>query len=262
MILKKRARYHKNKLRYWRRQMGRNDKCFCGSGKKVKKCHFTVKENSKLASIYIANSDFDKHVNEENIRANCPKECSACCSDFFYITENEFLLILDGLLKKGGSTLVNKYIDRANEYHQYLADYFPEIINGLDEYMPKSDSISGVQKYFNDNYGWNRSRNCIFLENGKCSIYEDRPHICRMYGVCSTCEILSNPEREFLEATKLIQTQIIMGSKPIIKRPYPLFYYFSFFLNEKYYETMMKKLSMIRSQNDLSYAKFTESIMR
>lgn len=221
-----------------------------------------MKDSSKLASIYIANVDFDKYVNEEKIGANCPKECSACCSDFFFITENEFLLILDSLLRKGGTALVNKYIARANEYHQYLDNGFPDIINNLDKHMPRSDSLSSVQKYFNDNYGWNRSKSCIFLEDGRCSIYEDRPHICRMYGVCATCEIISNPERKLSVAVKLAETDIIMGSRPILKRPYPLFYFFSFFLNGKYYETMMKKLSMIRSQDDLGYGNFTESMMR
>lgn len=32
--------------------MERNDKCFCGSGKKYKKCHYHISGESKLADMY------------------------------------------------------------------------------------------------------------------------------------------------------------------------------------------------------------------
>lgn len=242
--------------------MGRNDKCFCGSGKKVKKCHSTVNENSKLASIYVANINFDKYVDQEKISASCPKNCSACCSDFFFVSENEFLLILDSLLRKGGIALVQKYIKKSIEYHQYLESEFPEILSNLDILMPSyNSSLSESSVFFNDNYNWDRSKKCIFLENGRCSIYTDRPHICRMYGVCATCEIVGNPNRKFSESMELAKTDIIEGDKSILKRPYPLFYYFSFFLNSDYYDLTMNKLTMIRIQDEFHYGKFTETLL-
>lgn len=241
--------------------MSRNDKCFCGSGKKVKKCHSTVKSDSKLAEMYNKYIEFDKKVENDGLKAMCPKNCSSCCNDFFFISENEFLLILDSLLRKGGKSLVRSYIDKAKEYQEYLGKFYPNILNDLDSYMPSMENISDAKNYFNDNYNWDRNLSCIFLENGRCSIYEDRPHICRLYGVCQTCEIINNDSRNFEEAKELVWTETTVGERTIMKRPYPLFYYFSFFLNDMYYETMMKKLSEIRIKNERGYAEFMETLI-
>ncbi|EOS7884924.1 hypothetical protein EFL10_RS12760, partial [Enterococcus hirae] len=39
----------------------------------------------------------------------------------------------------------------------------------------------------------------MFLEKYKCSIYEVRPVICRMYGMCLTCGLIKNKEVVFQE---------------------------------------------------------------
>lgn len=241
--------------------MSRNEKCFCGSGKKLKKCHSTVENNSKLADMYVKYAQFDSKVEKDGLKARCPKMCSSCCNDFFFISENEFLLILDSLLRKGGKTLVNSYIEKANEYQDYLMKHYPNIMRDLDSYMPDGKDVVEVRAYFNDNYNWNRSVSCIFLENGRCSIYEERPHICRIYGVCQTCEIINNKEIHFEEENELIWTEMIVGERTIMKRPYPLFYYFSFFMNSTYYDMTMQKLLMIRSKTERKYAEFTENII-
>ena len=44
-----------------------NDLCFCGSGKKHKKCHFDINPSSKLADIYRAYKEFDKYAKNNNI---------------------------------------------------------------------------------------------------------------------------------------------------------------------------------------------------
>lgn len=225
-----------------------------------KKCHSTLDSDSKLATMYQANISYDKKVSNEKITANCFSGCSACCNDFFFVSENEFLLILDSLLRKGGNQLVNIYKEKAQEYYRFLENEFPEIVLQLDAFMPQGN-MEETKDYFNDNYNWNRAKSCIFLEDGRCSVYEERPHICRMYGVCNTCELINNKGHDIQEAAELIQTSIINGERAILKRPYPLFYFFSFFLNEPYYEGVLQKLTMIRTRNEKDYAKFTEQIM-
>lgn len=239
--------------------MGRNDKCFCGSGKKTKKCHYTVKETSKLAEIYKANVNFDLKVKNSNIHANCPVNCSSCCNDFFFVSENEFLLILDSIQRKGGKTLIETYQQKAEEYQSYLEVYYPDIMNMLDSFMPQGNR-EDTRIYFNDQFQWDRSKSCIFLENGKCTIYEDRPHICRMYGVCQCCPIINNEPYHFQEEVDLALTDLIKGERAILKRPYPLFYYFSFFLKQPYYDSIMQKLTMIRTKTEKEYAEFCEQI--
>jgi len=51
-------------------------------------------------------------------------------------------------------------------------------------FIPMSDFEKKLitEKYGNDNFMRNP---CPKLHNGKCSIYEDRPLVCRLYGVVS-----------------------------------------------------------------------------
>ncbi|MCB6916224.1 YkgJ family cysteine cluster protein [Enterococcus avium] len=241
--------------------MSRNDPCFCGSGKKTKKCHSSIKENTKLADICIANVSFDRKVNQEKIQANCRENCSACCSDFFFVSENEFLLILDGLERKGGKKLIDNYIQKALEYQSYLMEKYPETLKALDSFMPQG-TPNESKSYFNDNFDWDRSKPCIFLESGKCTIYENRPLICRTYGVCDTCEIICNPTRHFEEEKKLLEGMMLNGDEVILKRPYPLFYYFSYFLREEYFDQVMTKLSLIRTLPEYQYTNYYRDLYK
>lgn len=76
-----------------------NDLCFCGSGKKHKKCHFDINPSSKLADIYRAYKEFDKYAKNNNIYNNCISGCYRCCKGVrFFITENEFMIILDYIM--------------------------------------------------------------------------------------------------------------------------------------------------------------------
>ncbi|EMF0437239.1 hypothetical protein IL096_002699 [Enterococcus hirae] len=100
----------------------------------------------------------------------------------------------------------------------------------------------------------------MFLEKYKCSIYEVRPVICRMYGMCLPCGLIKNKEVVFQEGRDLTNIQLIIGDEIIKQRNYPLFYFFSFFLSEEYYHITMKKLSMIRSRTEKGYADFTRMV--
>ena len=73
--------------------MERNDRCFCGSGIKYKKCHYRINGESKLANIYRAYNEYDNACIQKGICNNCRKGCSQCCNDYFFISESEFLQI-------------------------------------------------------------------------------------------------------------------------------------------------------------------------
>ena len=78
--------------------MERNEKCFCGSGRKYKNCHYRINGESKLSNIYRKIYEYDKYCNEHGLCNMCDKNCSKCCSDYFYVDEMEFLTILEYMI--------------------------------------------------------------------------------------------------------------------------------------------------------------------
>lgn len=234
-------------------------KCFCGSGKSHSKCHMEIEEESYLARIYRSYSAFDKEVYKSHKNANCLNGCSECCNHFFFISENEFLLILDFLEAKGGIQLIKEYIKRAKDYELYMKENFPKIMKDLDDYMEPSRGQCDYH-YFDDDYKWSREKECIFLEKGKCSIYKARPSVCRGYGVSEYCDIIDKEKQEIKAKKEMINstTFVEYNHKHILKRGYPIFYWFSFFLSEKYMKTTNIKLQMIRKKSQKEYYELSQ----
>lgn len=245
--------------------MGRNDPCFCNSGKKHKKCHTSIDEKSKLADMYRTTSAFDRFANEKGITNNCPSSCHDCCHDFFFISENEFLMILDRIVADSNFNL-SDVIKSAKEYESIFKDKFPKIYRKLDSFMPNSNNFANRNEYLDDNLNSRTLPTCIFLNSGGlCNIYSIRPHICRTYGSCISCPKVNNLEFLSDEFNNMIISHDFIFKKvgdqdKIYKRPYPIFYCFSFFLDNIYFDTTMKKLKSIRSLNEHDYYKFSMSL--
>lgn len=239
--------------------MRRNEKCFCGSGKKYKKCHYGINEESKLADIYKSIVLFDEVCTSMGISHNCKSECSQCCKDFFFISENEFLMIFEWLIRNNKD--INVYKQKANESLEIIKKRYPNIVEQLDSYMPKGGRELLSSNYFSDDKKIIDLPPCIFLNSErKCSIYECRPYICRTYGTTLTCEIINNNHIELKEGIELYNaTTLIKGKSgsPIIKRPYPIFYWFSFFLNEPYYDSILTKVSKFKDISESKYFEFS-----
>lgn len=160
--------------------MERNDRCFCGSGIKYKKCHYRINGESKLANIYRAYNEYNNACIQKGICNNCRKGCSQCCNDYFFISESEFLQILEELIYR--KININDYISKAKAVKKHIEKVHPEIIKKLNEFMPKSvDNID--ESFFKDSINPPDLPACIFLDNNKCSIYNVRPSICRGYGL-------------------------------------------------------------------------------
>ena len=149
--------------------MGRNDSCFCGSGKKTKKCHPDINESSLVAKLLGIYAEIDKR----NSKANtiCEIGCADCCADDFEIHLSEFMAILDYL--KIGSPFERV---RHRELREAINRYNPEV------------------------RGW-----CMFLDQKEkiCKIYAVRPLVCRNYGttrqatypICAPMQLCSGENR-------------------------------------------------------------------
>lgn len=223
--------------------MGRNDLCFCGSGKKTKKCHGEINPNSLVANCLMAYSEVDKHISNEicenSYSFTCSKGCSKCCSDYFFISEVEYFTILNYLISNPSDFNLFQIQDIANQAILHLQRNNKKAFDLIDEYMPDGDNFFTRQRFFDDNASEYKYP-CIFLKDNLCSIYPVRPFVCRTFGYSSfygRCAI-----NEYKDEVKLpinlifaMQTNIddLSSSKTALKikrRPYPMAYLFSHFL--------------------------------
>ena len=116
--------------------MGRNDLCFCGSGKKQKKCHPNINEDSVAAKTIKLYTQLSKEL-EENIygkkNIKCEKGCNACCKDYFAISEVEFAIIMDYLYNNCGIEKTNIIIKKAIALSEKFEKNNPEYYKQLEE---------------------------------------------------------------------------------------------------------------------------------
>lgn len=226
--------------------MDRNSPCFCGSGKKYKKCHPDIHPDSFFAQLILLYKDADKAIEDKKPDVKCKKGCSKCCYQNFDISSVEFAYIFSHLLRnnkeqamafieRGYSQWLDykeqnpegaKRLSRNNEYKGEQADSF------ISRYM--NETPTGIQ---------NNTFPCPFLEDGACAVYDIRPYVCRHHGVgfidnrymfadISFCEETPNG----INGTKLVDlshldTNFLVGmySKTLnqgsISTPYPIFYH-------------------------------------
>ena len=239
-------------------------KCFCGSGKKQKKCHSTVLSKSKLASIYIDYKSYDEKVTKEQINAQCENGCSKCCSHFFFVDELEFLVIVDYILREQGKEKLDYYLSEAIEYHKFVGKHHPEIIEDYKRKMLRNANFM-EEKFLNDDYYFEPSRECIFLHEGRCSVYKVRPSVCRIYGVGQYCEFTKSKKTySFEEEEKMIvNTSILYGNdaRVLVQRPFPIYYFFIVSLaNEKAKAHTLKKLDAFRTLSEAEYCEYKERV--
>jgi len=160
--------------------MGRNDLCFCMSGKKKKNCHPDIHEESQAAAklkIY-SQLEYDLKTNRQaaNGTSLCVPGCSDCCYDYFTVQGIEFDLILNELAKWDGDKL-NNLIKRVDKYWTMFEKENKEatrlLVYGTDNDIEKINS--SIDK---------TSFPCAFFDvtTQLCQIYEVRPFKCRIFG--------------------------------------------------------------------------------
>lgn len=160
--------------------MGRNDLCFCMSGKKKKVCHPDINEESQAAAKLKIYSELEYELQNHRERANgsslCVKGCIQCCFDYFTIQDIEFDLILKELANWEEEKL-NNLIKKVDKYWKVLEMEQPEVTRLLPE-----NTDSAVEK-INSSID-KTSFPCVFLDENTqlCQIYQVRPFKCRIFG--------------------------------------------------------------------------------
>ncbi|MFV0425384.1 MAG: YkgJ family cysteine cluster protein [Bacilli bacterium] len=221
-----------------------------------------IHEKSKLCAIKDIDYKFDKEVERVNLNGICQKNCSLCCHDFFFISFNDFLYIVHELETRGKS--LKPYIKKANEVRNFYMLNYPEKYDILVTKMPDGQYASTDTRYIYEYFENEKNRYklpaCIFLNNGKCDIYNFRPSICRMYGTSNKCSLMQDINEvisddvlyEFTKVHDFIETTTYGH---IQDRPYPLFYLFSEYLGTKKEIVVKNRLKLIR-ENTKDIANF------
>lgn len=233
--------------------MGRNDVCFCGSGKKQKKCHVDIKADSAFGNMLTLHTLIDKMI-EENTKFDklkCKKGCSECCYQNFAVSTVEFYYIIYDTLKNKGVEKTKDYITSGyNMWIEYEKE-FPESARLLKMNVENTDvnKTNSLMHFIDNSLDASPMFNkfpCPFLNvsEGSCEVYEVRPFICRHYGVgyldkhtlpTAFCSHTMNEtmDEDFMTDLSGILDEIVKldtyyspkYNKLAYDRPYPIFYY-------------------------------------
>ena len=194
----------------------------------------TISSQSQVNKCLNLYNRIDNEVQKYN--SSCKQRCSACCHDYFYVSEIEFYTIMQFLLKdKDYNSTIDRLIKNAKEFCRDLKNELPE------EYHKafSMDTNRSIEYYLNP-IGDSRisfSKPCIFLNNkNRCSIYEVRPIVCRLYGtIIDTrqpnnfrCEYATyNSNNDFSENSLSLEIDNINFNNGVFQKPKPFLYWFS-----------------------------------
>lgn len=161
--------------------MGRNDLCFCGSGKKSKNCHDNINSESVAGRLAKANTQIDtciqNHYNNQDIKPPCCPGCIDCCYDYFEISSAEYALILVELStwdKKEIDDLIFRVKKSTDSFKHNQVDMFEELERRKNKSTDNKKRLSMPRNL----------EPCPFIHPSKkiCMVYKNRPIVCRIFG--------------------------------------------------------------------------------
>ena len=78
------------------------------------------------------------------------------------------------------------------------------------------------------------------------------------------CDIIANPKVSIQQQDELMKNMLIRSKdkKVIIKRPYPLFYWFGRFFDKPLVEVTYRKIEQIRKATETDYFEFSKNCIK
>lgn len=169
--------------------MRRNEPCFCGSGRKHKKCHPDIHPESRAANLMDIYREIDQRVQDyqeqTQIKPPCFKGCSECCYHHFSVSQVEFELLMHEIRSKWSQEEIDELFDRGFECLETLKEEDPDLYETLEGLAgPEDRDLIDKQRVQMLNRSENRFP-CPFLDTttGACKVYDVRPFACRTHGV-------------------------------------------------------------------------------
>ncbi|MDZ5539995.1 YkgJ family cysteine cluster protein (plasmid) [Bacillus licheniformis] len=233
--------------------ISRNDPCFCGSGKKYKKCHSDIHPESRAARLIQTQKKYQRKIEDyQKSTGNippCHKGCYNCCYEDFSITEIEFEFIMREL-KTWSKERVEQIYDTALGQCETIKNERPDTWRNLESYVPEDDGTLLFEQMNQHMATGRNSFPCPLLdpETKSCSVYDSRPLVCRSFGSThhrinetrrvAVCEhipdsvehaaITPTVDDEAAETKEYVNLRLPDG-KLIHQRPYPIYYWFKIF---------------------------------
>jgi Fe-S-cluster containining protein len=107
-------------------------------------------------------------------KVKCKRGCYECCTvGFFDITLLDAIHLRSSFLKKVPAELKERILAKANEQLDILEK--KKAFSRKDPLLKSLPAIDAISRR-------SAKMSCPALENGVCTIYEIRPHICRIFG--------------------------------------------------------------------------------
>jgi Fe-S-cluster containining protein len=127
---------------------------------------------------------------------SCKKGCGACCRQYVPISPAEARLLtelVEEMPEPRRSAVKQRFADAVERFKAWAG------MNLAMEYirLPPPERVKMVKAYFHLGIA------CPFLENESCSIYQQRPLICREYLVISSPEHCATLDGEHIKRLKL-----------------------------------------------------------
>lgn len=167
--------------------MRRNDPCFCGSGRKYKKCHYQseIHPESRGAELLKLYNGVDREVakygERHHVQPPCHRGCSECCYQIFEVSQLEFETIMYEIKRDWSQEEIEVLFDRAFECLEAVKKENPNLIDILDRDANEEQDLFIEQVFAARDLS---SQPCPFLDKqtGACRVYEVRPMVCRQFG--------------------------------------------------------------------------------
>lgn len=186
----------------------------------------------------------DNHYASRKKKPPCSKGCASCCSQFFEVSELEYSLIFEYLMKlpeEERAAIGNKATILFEAFKDHWTDFYTEFFK--TDPLDDTNRDMNAQSYYDHPERFSVVLPCVFLaDDGSCQIYDTRPTTCRTTGVgflhhynpgavCNyiKCGLLTpfwqadlRALREDIDSIKWIEST---SNNIGFKRQYPLFFY-------------------------------------
>lgn len=165
--------------------MGKKERCFCGSGKASKNCH-RVTLDSRAAHLFKLYDQIEQIVESyfesKESKPQCFSGCNNCCSDFFTVSEVELEIIMDELHSTWNQQeIINLYNKVMRNVQTFQAEH-PDLNNAILNQLDYEGNFTEFKSFKDGNTRTSFPCPLLNEDNGKCSVYNKRPIVCRSHG--------------------------------------------------------------------------------
>lgn len=236
------------------------DKTLCEGTDAVK-----INEESKFAKMRKNNLLYDETAERERIPYHCIPRCSLCCSDLFFVSENEFLYMIAWLLSNRKKKELAKAYLRGRRQMLFLSENYPDKAEDVKRTYAACD-----KKFYNIGETVTMLESCPFLnEQGRCTCYEARPGICRKYGTTVSCVVqygdhMANPlyhdtHKQAIVVNpifdEIIRQNVFLsdGKRHFMKQARPLFYFTEKYLSKENIKQTVKRAKAFAGETERDF---------